>query len=58
MAMGHADVQTLSKATGVPFTTLWKIRDGTTQNPGIETVRQFWPELKKRKDAPKAKAEA
>jgi len=41
----HAQVQQLSKDCGVPFTTLWKIKDGTTENPGIETVRKFWPEL-------------
>lgn len=41
--LGHADMQELSKASGVPFTTLWKIRDGTTVNPGIETVRSFYP---------------
>lgn len=35
----------LSKSTGVPFPTLVKIRNGQTINPGVETVRQFWPEL-------------
>lgn len=50
--MSHAEVQQLSRDTGVPFTTLWKIRDGTTLNPGIETVRLFWPELLDRKGAP------
>lgn len=39
----HADLRALSKLSGVPFTTLWKIRSGETQNPGIETVRQFLP---------------
>ena len=43
--LGHAQVQQLSTSSGVPFTTLWKIRDGTTTNPGIETVRKFWLEL-------------
>ena len=42
-ALGHAQVQELSANSGVPFTTLWKIRDGTTTNPGIETVRKFYP---------------
>ena len=42
-ALGHAQVQELSGTSGVPFTTLWKIRDGTTTNPGIETVRKFYP---------------
>lgn len=36
-------MQELAKESGVPFTTLWKIRDGTTGNPGIETVRKFYP---------------
>ena len=42
-SLGHAKVQELAKESGVPFTTLWKIRDGTTVNPGIETVRKFYP---------------
>jgi len=29
----------------VPFTTIWKIRDGTTSNPGMETVRKFWAHI-------------
>lgn len=41
--MTHAEVQSLSRASGVPFTTLWKIRTGETSNPGFETVRQFYP---------------
>lgn len=43
--LGHARMQELAKLSGVPFTTLWKIKDGTTENPGIETVRKFWPYL-------------
>ena len=38
----HAQIQRLSVVSGVPFTTIWKVRDGTTTNPGIETVRQFY----------------
>jgi hypothetical protein len=55
--LGHAQVQELARLSGVPFTTLWKIREGGpkvggkgTDNPGIETVRMFMPfinELKK-----------
>ncbi|HTH09913.1 MAG TPA: hypothetical protein VMA55_10125 [Acidovorax sp.] len=45
LLLSYAGVKHLAKRSGVPFTTLWKIRDGTTANPGIETVRQFWPEL-------------
>ncbi|WP_342617194.1 hypothetical protein [Rhodoferax sp. GW822-FHT02A01] len=43
--LSHAQVQQLAIASGVPFTTLWKIRDGTTSNPGIETVRLFFPHI-------------
>lgn len=43
--LAHARMQELAKLSGVPFTTLWKIKDGTTENPGIETVRKFWPYL-------------
>lgn len=45
LLLSYAGVKRLANRSGVPFTTLWKIRDGTTANPGIETVRQFWPEL-------------
>ncbi|MCW1959815.1 MAG: hypothetical protein KIH64_014975 [Mycobacterium sp.] len=44
-ALTYSQVQELARASGVPFTTLWKVRDGTTGNPGIETVGKFWPEL-------------
>ncbi len=44
-ALGHAGLKDLARLSGVPFTTLWKISDGTTKNPGIETVRQFMPHI-------------
>lgn len=47
--LGHAQIQQLAKDSGVPFTTLWKIKAGTTENPGIETVRKFWPLLPERR---------
>jgi predicted transcriptional regulator len=31
----------LERLSDVPFRTLWKIRSGETQNPGIDTVRKF-----------------
>lgn len=40
-----ADLKRLAQASGVPFTTLWKLRSGETSNPGIETVRKFYPLL-------------
>ncbi len=38
-------LKTIASQSGVPFTTLWKIRAGETANPGIETVRKFYPFL-------------
>ena len=45
MGLGHAQLQALSVASGVPFTTLWRVRSGETANPGIETVRKFMQHL-------------
>lgn len=44
--LGHAQVHELARASGVPFTTIWKVRSGETGNPGIETVRKWMPHLK------------
>ena len=44
-ALGHAGIKALADKTGVPFTTLWKVRAGETSNPRLETVRAIWPEL-------------
>lgn len=43
--LDHAQMHELSKLSGVPFTTLWKVRAGDTANPGIETVRKFMPHV-------------
>lgn len=43
--LSHSEMQRLATIAQVPFTTLWKIRDGTTKNPGVETVRQFYPHI-------------
>lgn len=51
LSLGHAQTQRLAKLSGVPFTTIWKIRDGTTKNPGIETVGQFVPFIDEAKSA-------
>jgi hypothetical protein len=45
--LGHAGMQELSSISQIPFTTLWKIRSGETANPGIETVRGFYPHIPK-----------
>ena len=38
-------LERLSAASGVPLSTLGKIRRGDTLNPGLETVRKFFPHL-------------
>ena len=47
-----ARLQTLACESGVPFSTLVKIRSGYTANPGIETVRKFFPLIRSGKTAP------
>ena len=45
-AMTQKEVKGLAEACNVPFGTLMKIRHGITENPGIETVRKFYPMLR------------
>ena len=45
LVLTHAQVQEVARKADVPFTTLWKLRTGETENPRIETVRRVWPEL-------------
>lgn len=45
LKLGYAQMQQLAVASSVPFTTLWKVRSGETENPGIETVRKFLPHV-------------
>lgn len=35
----------LAELSGVPQPTIYKIRLGQTENPGIETVRKFLPHI-------------
>ena len=44
-AMTQAELRRLADDSGVPYPTLVKIRQGTTKNPGLETVRKFFPLL-------------
>lgn len=37
------ELEELAEASGVPFTTIYKIKRGETANPGLDTVRQFLP---------------
>lgn len=43
LELSHSQMHELAKLSGVPFTTLWKVRSGETGNPGIDTVRKFVP---------------
>ena len=36
------EIDRVAVSSGVPISTLWKIRTGVTLNPGIETVRKFY----------------
>lgn len=45
----QAQTQQLADETGVGYGTLMKIRLGLTKNPGLETVRQFFPVLMDKK---------
>ena len=40
-----AQIDALAAASGVPATTIYKIKRGETGNPGIETVRKFMPHV-------------
>lgn len=57
-SVSHAQMQDLAVRSGVPFTTLWKIKNGETENPRIETVGQFFHLIPEVKKAPVAKAVA
>lgn len=41
-ALSQAELVDLSSRSGVPFSTLSKIRYGHTPNPGLDTVRKFF----------------
>ena len=45
MTLGHAQMRQMATRSGIPFTTLWKLRSGETDNPRLETVRSLLPHL-------------
>jgi hypothetical protein len=45
LKLSWSEVRAICKRTGVPVTTVWKVRTGETVTPGIETVRAIWPHL-------------
>lgn len=38
-------LERLAQLSGVPMTTIYKVKLGETTNPGIETVRKFAPHI-------------
>ncbi|MBK0112785.1 MULTISPECIES: hypothetical protein [unclassified Delftia] len=42
LKLRQRDLRDVFEQTGVPVPTLVKIRQGTTRNPGIETVRSIY----------------
>lgn len=51
-ALEPGQLEALAQRSGVPVTTLIKVRNGQTANPRLETVRVIWPELISAEDAP------
>lgn len=39
-------IDRLAELSGVPATTIYKIKLGTTENPGVETLRKFLPHVR------------
>jgi predicted transcriptional regulator len=39
------ELQALAEKSGVPFTTLMKIKTGETKNPGVLNVQKIYPHL-------------
>ena len=52
-SMSARDVVLLARRSSVPLPTIYKIRNGQTRNPRIDTVREIWP-LMMVEDAPVA----
>jgi hypothetical protein len=45
LLLRDAELEDLAASSGVPASTIRKIRQGVTPNPGFETVRKFFPLL-------------
>lgn len=54
----NGQLQRLSELSGVPFTTLWKIRSGETTNPRIDSASKFWPYIEAAQEASGSTPEA
>lgn len=45
VALAPKQLQALSSLSGVPVTTLYNIRNGTTEDPRLGTAGAFWPHV-------------
>ena len=52
--MTMKQIDRLAELSGVPSTTIYKIKRGETQNPGVDTVRQFIPYIDAARRDPEA----
>lgn len=43
MPLTQKQLERLAELSQVPMPTIYKIKLGVTQNPGLETVGLFWP---------------
>ncbi len=44
--LGYAELREIARQAAMPVSTLYAIRDHVgAPNPGIDTVRRFWPYL-------------
>ena len=39
-------LRVLAEMSGVPFTSLYNVKQGYSNNPGIEMVRRFFPHIR------------
>lgn len=57
-SLSETEISSLSSKSGVSRSTLWKIRYGITQNPGVETFRKIVAHLPRRRPVKEAPASA
>jgi hypothetical protein len=42
----HSELRVAAKSAGIGFSSAWRMREGQTPNPGIETVRRLLSAIK------------
>jgi hypothetical protein len=46
-ARPYSELKAAADAAGLPYTTAWRIANGDTPNPGVETVRRLLSQFSK-----------